>query len=191
MNYYVYLKYMGKKGKKEKKEENKKETQLEIRKIERKISREKKKEGFQCSHCHAWVSLKAAGTKHRNHCPECLWSKHVGRLEQLREICSGAMIPIGLTFKKEGIDKYTGKPRQGELMIIHQCTKCGKISINRLAGDDNPDAVMKIFKYSLNMPKELCERLKKENVDILTEKNREEIEKQLGFKDFIKLGKLE
>lgn len=177
--------------KKKKKEENKKEDQLEIRKIERKISREKRKEGFRCSHCHAWVSLRVAGTKHRNHCPECLWSKHIGRLEQLRETCGGAMIPVGLTFKKEGIDKYTGKPKQGELMLIHQCVRCGEISINRLAGDDNSDVVMKIFEHSLNMPKELRKRLKKEHIDILAEQNREEVKRQLGLKDFIKLGKLE
>jgi uncharacterized Zn finger protein len=40
--------------------------------------------------------------------------------------CGARMEPIGLTFKKDG-----------ELMIVHQCLNCGKISPNRIAGDDN------------------------------------------------------
>jgi hypothetical protein len=36
------------------------------------------------------------------------------------------MEPIGLTFKKDG-----------ELMIVHKCLRCGKLSPNRIAGDDN------------------------------------------------------
>jgi hypothetical protein len=138
-----------------------------------------KKEGFQCIHCHAFVILEALGTKHRNHCPNCLWSKHRGKLEELKEFCSGAMIPIGLTFKKEGINKYTGKPKQGELMVIHQCIKCKNISINRLAGDDQSKAVMKVFKSSLNMSESLRKQLKREGIDILTEKDEEEIKRQL------------
>ena len=41
------------------------------------------------------------------------------------------MKPIGLTFKKDG-----------ELMIVHKCLNCGKISRNRIAGDDNPYAIV-------------------------------------------------
>jgi len=51
------------------------------------------------------------------------------------------MEPIGLTEKDEGCDKY-GRERTGELMIIHRCQKCAKISINRIAGDDNPDSII-------------------------------------------------
>ncbi|MBO0771672.1 MAG: RNHCP domain-containing protein [Actinobacteria bacterium] len=32
---------------------------------------------FQCAQCGAEVSLDAPGTSHRNHCPRCLWSRHL------------------------------------------------------------------------------------------------------------------
>ena len=88
------------------------------------------------------------------------------------------MEPIGLTFKKEGFDKY-GKPRQGELMVIHQCQDCGEISINRLAADDNPQVVLKIFEDSQKLTKELLIKIKAENIKLLTNKDKEEIQTQL------------
>ena len=80
------------------------------------------------------------------------------------------MIPIGLSFKKEKVDKY-GKEKVGELMIIHKCEKCGDISKNRIASDDNPDEIMKIFESSKE--KQI------DGIKILTEKDREEVKKQL------------
>lgn len=53
------------------------------------------------------------------------------------------MEPVGLTFKAEGIDKY-GKKRQGEIMLIFKCLMCGKVSNNRIAGDDNPEMILAI-----------------------------------------------
>jgi len=54
------------------------------------------------------------------------------------------MEPIGLTFKREGVDKY-GKPRIGELMIVHKCSSCGKVNINRIAGDDSEEQVLQLL----------------------------------------------
>jgi hypothetical protein len=34
---------------------------------------------FRCGHCGVEVSLDAPGTSHRNHCPSCLWSRHLDR----------------------------------------------------------------------------------------------------------------
>jgi len=131
----------------------------------------KKDKGFECAHCHQWVDCrKYIGTRFRNHCPHCLWSRH--------SLCRGLMEPIGLTFKKEGFDKY-GKPRQGELMVIHQCQDCGEISINRLAADDNPQVVLKIFEDSQKLTKELLIKIKAENIKLLTNKDKEEIQTQL------------
>ena len=91
------------------------------------------------------VKLTALGTHHRNHCPFCLWSKHVDaqRLGDRNDSCQGMMKPAELAFKKEKIDKY-GKERQGELVIIHQCLLCGKISRNRIAGDDSTEEITKL-----------------------------------------------
>lgn len=57
------------------------------------------------------------------------------------------MEPIGLSFKKECFDKY-GRKKQGEIMLVHKCLKCKKISINRLAGDDEPAEILKILRKS-------------------------------------------
>ncbi|MET1001543.1 MAG: RNHCP domain-containing protein, partial [Acidimicrobiia bacterium] len=32
---------------------------------------------FRCRRCGLDVSYDAPGTAHRNHCPNCLWSRHV------------------------------------------------------------------------------------------------------------------
>lgn len=86
------------------------------------------------------------------------------------------MAPIALTFKDEGIDKY-GKKRQGEVMIIHQCLKCSKITKNRLAGDDDPQIVLEIFNKSFRS--DLLQQVKSEGINLLTENDREEVKKQL------------
>ena len=44
------------------------------------------------------------------------------------------MKPIGLRFKNDG-----------ELMIVHRCISCGKISPNRISGDDFTDAILKLI----------------------------------------------
>jgi hypothetical protein len=141
----------------------------------------KKVKGFECIHCHQWVSFdKFIGTHFRNHCPFCLWSKHVDEKKSgdRQAFCHGLMKPIGLTFKKEGFDKY-GQPRQGELMIIHQCQDCGQISINRLAADDEPQMILKIFEESKRLEEETLKKIKTENIRVLTDKDKKEIETQL------------
>ena len=136
---------------------------------------------FICSHCGKKVSYKRIiGTEHRNHCPFCLWSQHED-LEisgDRKSNCHGPMKPIGLTFKKEGFDKY-GNPRQGELMVIHQCQECGQISINRLAADDDTQMVLKIFANYKNLNEETLNRLKVEGIGLLTEKDKNEVMTQL------------
>ena len=32
---------------------------------------------FRCKHCGLDVPMDAPGTAHRNHCPNCLWSRHL------------------------------------------------------------------------------------------------------------------
>jgi len=94
------------------------------------------------------------------------------------------MKPIGLTFKQESTDKW-GKPKQGELMLIHLCTKCGKISINRIAADDNPQEIIKVWEDSKNLSQDILTRLAKEKIKILTQNEEEEIRIQLFGKDTI------
>lgn len=54
------------------------------------------------------------------------------------------MQPIGLTFKDRKYNPFTQKT-SGELMIAHLCLKCGKVSYNRIAGDDNEYSILSLL----------------------------------------------
>ena len=98
----------------------------------KKHTRENESEDFRCKHCRAEVPGTAIGTRQRNHCPICLYSLHVDEsIGDRKSNCLGSMKPTGLTTKKDG-----------EIMIVHKCEKCGKISNNRIAGDDNTDTIL-------------------------------------------------
>ena len=137
--------------------------------------------GFKCSHCKTWIPInEEMGTNNRNHCLSCLWSKHLDeRVSGDRASnCKGGMKPIGLTFKAEGQDHY-GQEKQGELMIIHDCQECHKISINRIAADDSADAISNVFKESLQMLQAAKLHLASKAIKLLSEDNLLEINKQL------------
>lgn len=81
---------------------------------------------FRCKKCGEEVSLKAWGTKNRNHCPRCLYSLHVDEdVGDRKSKCSGLMKPIAKMYKIDG-----------EEVLVHKCEKCGVIRKNRVAGDD-------------------------------------------------------
>ena len=68
-----------------------------------------------------------AGSDHRNHCPNCLSSLHVDEEPGDRASdCGGIMEPVAVWVRKGG-----------EWAIIHRCKRCGKLSSNRVAADDN------------------------------------------------------
>lgn len=93
-------------------------------------------DAFTCKECGWPVGSVGAGTNHRNHCPNCLYSLHLDNEPGDRESeCHGRMEPIGVWVRKSG-----------EWAIIHRCTVCGKISSNRVAADDNP---MKLFSLAM------------------------------------------
>lgn len=136
---------------------------------------------FICEHCGLKVPTgKFMGTLHRNQCPFCLWSKHVDlKIPGDRKSgCLGAMEPVGLTFKQKGTDKY-GRPRQGELMVVHRCLECGKYSINRVAADDDPKAILTLFEKSLGLPAEIRVELTKQGIRLLDKNDKAEIRVQL------------
>jgi len=41
------------------------------------------------------------------------------------------------------------KKTSGELMLVHLCLNCGKISFNRIAGDDNHYSILSILENSI------------------------------------------
>jgi len=92
-------------------------------------------------------------------------------------LCHSSMEPIGLTFKHEGVDKY-GNIKQGELMIVHICTACRKININRIAGDDNEKIILLLVNQQ-SLTTEIKKELQKLNINILNENQKNEVKKQL------------
>ena len=137
--------------------------------------------GFKCEHCRSIVPVtKFLGTAHRNQCPACLWSKHVDErfAGDRKSACLGLMEPVGLTFKAIGVDKY-GRPRQGELMIIHHCLECHKFSLNRVAADDEPKAILELFEKSQSLPDEMKKEIENQGIKLLKEEDRKEVENQL------------
>ena len=98
-------------------------------------------EVFTCRVCGRTVVPAGAGSDHRNHCPNCLTSLHVDNEPGDRQSeCGGIMDAIALWVRKNG-----------ECAVIHRCRRCGALSSNRTAADDNP---MKIMSIAL---KPLCE----------------------------------
>lgn len=88
------------------------------------------------------------------------------------------MQPIGLTFKQVGLDKW-GKEKRGELMLIHECHGCHKISINRIAGDDNPEKILEILTTSQNLNQDIKNELEQSGIRLLTDTDLTEIKTQL------------
>ena len=91
----------------------------------------KNKEDFVCDHC----GEKVAGNGYTNHCPKCLWSKHVDVNPGDRaEGCLGIMKPEKIIAKK---DTYA---------ITHVCQRCGFERNQTLSKDDDFDEVITIIK---------------------------------------------
>jgi hypothetical protein len=123
---------------------------------------------FKCCRCKAWVESdpEVCGVKHRNHCPYCLVSRHVDELKtgDRRSDCRAAMRPIGLTLKRSH-NKYAVD--DGELMLIHQCLGCGKLSINRIAADDNSEMLLSVFDHSGEVDSQQLERFEEQGIRLL------------------------
>lgn len=87
-------------------------------------------EEFVCEHCGKQVPK--LGYTSRNHCPYCLYSKHVDVYPGDRsEECHGLLEPIEVELNsKKGY------------VIVFRCQKCGKIRKNKVAKDDNMDKII-------------------------------------------------
>ncbi len=90
---------------------------------------------FQCGNCGKQVTPIKYGGSYRNHCPYCLWSKHVDTDEpgDRQSNCQGMMEPMGVFTR-----------RTGEYVLVHKCQKCGLERYNRIAGDDDFEKVTKL-----------------------------------------------
>ncbi|MFM9957624.1 MAG: RNHCP domain-containing protein [Phycisphaerales bacterium] len=87
---------------------------------------------FTCIRCKARITSETFGTRHRNHCPVCLWSRHLDEQPGDRACpCRQPMEPISIEVR-----------RDGEWAIVHRCGGCGVLRTNRIAGDDQTMALL-------------------------------------------------
>lgn len=91
-------------------------------------------EDFRCEHCDTSVT----GNGFTNHCPNCLWSKHVDiNPGDRREKCGGMMKPIKVEKRGEGY------------VIIQKCERCGFERPNKLEGEDDFDTAVAIVQSGI------------------------------------------
>ncbi len=138
--------------------------------------------GFTCMVCHQWVNSDPllSGVNNRNHCPYCLTSKHVDLIQAGDRLnaCRSSMQAVGLAWKRSR-NKYGSK--NGELMIIHICEDCEKISINRVAADDNPEKLKELFKATTKMEKSKTHWLRENDIQLLENHQQAEFVKSIGY----------
>lgn len=88
-------------------------------------------EEFTCSHCGKKVSRLHYSA--RDHCPYCLYSKHVDILPGDRmNHCLGLLKPVG-------IEKF-----RNTFKIVYKCEKCGQSHKNIMANDDDSNEVINL-----------------------------------------------
>lgn len=98
---------------------------MEIKKFQRNI------ENFTCEKCGAEVT----GDGYTNHCPKCLWSKHVDvNPGDRRATCGGLMKPTSVD--KDGPD----------YILKHACMTCGHTKPNKVSKEDDFDTIIAISK---------------------------------------------
>lgn len=86
-------------------------------------------EDLVCEHCGSNVS----GDGYTNHCPHCLWSKHVDIEPGDRaEACGGMMAPVALEGTSE---RYR---------IVHRCEKCRAIRRVDASARDDREALLAV-----------------------------------------------
>jgi hypothetical protein len=90
----------------------------------------RRREDFACGHCGRAVR----GNGYTNHCPACLWSRHVDVSPGDRAAdCGGLMEPVGVLFE------------QGRHVLVQVCVVCGHRRRNRAAAGDDPAALAALF----------------------------------------------
>lgn len=88
-------------------------------------------ENFKCENC----GYKVTGNGYTNHCPKCLWSKHVDVHPGDRaEACQGMMRPIAV------------QQEHGEYFILHKCERCGLERRNKTAPEDDFEKLIELAK---------------------------------------------
>ena len=91
---------------------------------------ERKIEDFSCDNCHTFVE----GDGYTDHCPSCLYSKHVDINPGDRDcVCEGSMQPIAAEVKKDGY------------RIYYKCLDCGYTHRVRSSPEDKFEAILPLL----------------------------------------------
>ncbi len=106
---------------------------MKNRKFQRKI------ENFTCIVCGG----KVKGNGFTDHCPQCLFSKHLDENPgDRRATCGGLMEPFAAEIKSE------------KIIIYYQCQKCGFRHRVKAAKNDNFEAILKLASRPFILQKE-------------------------------------
>ncbi len=90
---------------------------------------QRKIEDFVCENC----GEKVLGNGYTDHCPKCLYSKHVDVNPGDRQSqCGGLMKPIGFEIK------------HGQYVVKYQCLKCGYLHNVKTTHNDSLDLLTKL-----------------------------------------------
>ena len=88
-------------------------------------------ENFICENCGESVSKLEYSA--RDHCPKCLFSKHVDiNPGDRNNNCKGLLRPVGLEKFKQ------------TYKVLYKCDKCGETHKNIVATDDNMDLMIQL-----------------------------------------------
>ncbi len=94
----------------------------------------KRVENFTCDVCGTFVK----GNGYTDHCPKCLWSKHVDISPGDRQAkCGGLMEPVGATQK------------QGKWYIFYRCQKCHHERYNIASPEDNFNKIIELSTHPI------------------------------------------
>ena len=92
-------------------------------------------ENFTCEHC----GTRVTGNGYTNHCPECLWSKHVDENPGDRaSLCGGAMEPTSVFVSS------------GTYRLRQTCRKCGLIRVQNSAREDSHEQLVLLSAHPFN-----------------------------------------
>ncbi|QSB04340.1 RNHCP domain-containing protein [Natronoglycomyces albus] len=90
----------------------------------------RRKEDFECANCRRDIK----GNGYTNHCPHCLWSRHVDISPGDRQSsCRGLMEPIGSVY--EG----------GGYIIVQRCQSCDHLWRNKASRRDSTEAILALM----------------------------------------------
>jgi hypothetical protein len=84
-------------------------------------------EDFTCGHC----GVPVQGDGYTNHCPACLWSRHVDVFPGDRaEACGEMMPPVQILLERD------------RFVLVHACGQCGVERRNRASAHDDHDTLL-------------------------------------------------